>query len=191
MRRVNSYTITTDVSLTTTGFVNPPCPITIVEASASHVVGSLPPLDEFTAPVHQEQFVAGQERVQQHTAEQIMHVPVLQIQEQSMESVTVIPQESFLGRIMEQIVCGPVPQGFKELVSATVDEFTDDARQLIRLRRVFDAALAERTAQERSFKKRTRRQSQRQPARLPKRQRRANARSELWTVTERRIQPSF
>ena len=63
---------------------------------------------------------------------------------------------------MEQIVDVPVPQGVKEVVSATLDELTaaapadelapdvelDDARQRIRLRRVFDAGLAERTAQE-------------------------------------------
>ena len=70
--------------------------------------------------------------------------------------VKVVPQESFLGRIMEQIVDAPVPQGAIEIVSATVDELTaaapaaelapdvelDDARQCIRLRRAFHAALA-------------------------------------------------
>ena len=52
--------VTTGVSLDTTGLVNPPCPITVVEASLSlsRVVSSLPPLGEFTAPVHQEQIVA-------------------------------------------------------------------------------------------------------------------------------------
>ena len=78
--------VATGVSLDTTGFVNPPYP-TAVEASASHVVGSLPPLDEFTAPVYQEQFVAEQERVQLHTAEQVVHVPAPRIQEQSPEGV--------------------------------------------------------------------------------------------------------
>ena len=134
--------VTTGASLDTTSFVHSPCPITDVEASASNVVGSLLPLGEFTAPVHQAQFVAEQERVQQHTAEQIMHVPVHQIQEQSMEGVQVVPKERFLGRIVEQIVDTPVPQGVKEVVSATVDELTaaapadelDEARQRIRLR---------------------------------------------------------
>ena len=42
---------------------------------------------EASAPVHQEQSIAEQERLQQNTAEQIMHVPVPQIQEQSAEGV--------------------------------------------------------------------------------------------------------
>ena len=53
----------------------------------------------------------------------------------------------------------------------------DEARQRIRLRR--PSALPKS-----SFKKRTRRQSQQQPARLPKRQRTATTRSELRTVYE-------
>ena len=68
-----------------TGSAHLPCPITAVEASASRVVGSLPLLDEFAAPVHQEQ----------HTAEQVTRVPTPQIQEQCVEGVTVIPQEGF------------------------------------------------------------------------------------------------
>ena len=50
--------VTTGVSSDTTRLVNPLCAITAVEASAPQVVGSLPPLDEFAAPVHQEQIVA-------------------------------------------------------------------------------------------------------------------------------------
>ena len=48
------------VSLDTTGFVNPQFSGSSVEASASQVVGSFP---------------SSVERVQQHTVEQIVHVP--------------------------------------------------------------------------------------------------------------------
>ena len=48
----------------TTSSVHSSCPTTVVDASASRVVGSLPFLDEFAAPVHQKQ----------HTAEQVVHV---------------------------------------------------------------------------------------------------------------------
>ena len=68
----------------------------------------------------------------------------------------------FLERLTEQVVAAPSPQDVKEVVLATVnelitavpaDEFApddelDEARQRIKLRRVFDAALAESTAQE-------------------------------------------
>ena len=70
----------TNASSDTTGFVHPQFSTTAVEASASHVIGSLPVLDEFAVPVYnqirQEQIVAEQERVQQHTAEQFAHLPV-------------------------------------------------------------------------------------------------------------------
>ena len=65
-----------------------------MEASASQVIGALHLLDGFAVPVcnqiGQEQIVAEQERVQQRTAEQIVHVPVPHIQEQIMESIRVI-----------------------------------------------------------------------------------------------------
>ena len=65
-----------------------------MEAFASQVIGSRPLLDEFAVPVcnqtHQEQSVAEQERVQQCTAEQVVHVLVPQIQEQIVGSVQVI-----------------------------------------------------------------------------------------------------
>ena len=69
---------------------------------------------------------------------------------------------SFLERLTEQAVAAPSLQDVKEVVSATVNELTaaaptdelapdvelNEARQRIKLRRVFDAALAGRTAQE-------------------------------------------
>ena len=71
--------------------------ITVVETFASHVVGSLPPLDEFATPVHQEQIAV----------EQIVHP---QIQEQIVEGVMEIPQERLLEGIEEQIEDVLVPQ---------------------------------------------------------------------------------
>ena len=56
--------------------------------------------------VHQEQISAEQdkfERVQQHTVEQIVHVPIPQIQELNMEGVKDIPQERFPQQTVEQI----------------------------------------------------------------------------------------
>ena len=41
------------------------------------------------------------ERVQQHTVEQLVHLPVPQIQEQIVESVQVIPRELFPERVEE------------------------------------------------------------------------------------------
>ena len=62
-----AYTMTTvaaDVNFDITGLVNPQYSITAVEASAPQVVGSLPPSEEFDAPVynqiHQQQIVAGE-----------------------------------------------------------------------------------------------------------------------------------
>ena len=65
-------------------------------------------VDESASPVynqvHQEQISAEQdkfERVQQHTVEQIVHVP--QSQELNMEGVKDIPQERFPQQTVEQI----------------------------------------------------------------------------------------
>ena len=102
--------VTTGASLDTTSFVHSPCLVTDVEASASHVVGSLPPLGEFTAPVHQERTVAKQKRVQQHTAEEIIHVPIPQIQEQIVEGVKEIPPERSPEQTVKQIKnATPIP----------------------------------------------------------------------------------
>ena len=84
-------TVTTDDSSDTTGFVNPQFCTTPVETSASQIICSLHFLDEFALLVYnkirQEQIGAEQERVQQRTAEQIVHVPVPLIQEQTVESM--------------------------------------------------------------------------------------------------------
>ena len=50
--------VTTCINSDTTGFVNPHISTAAEETSASQVVGSLPPVDESTASVHQEQLVA-------------------------------------------------------------------------------------------------------------------------------------
>ena len=115
-------TVTIDASSDTTSFVNPQFPTKAVEAFASQVIGSLPLLDEFAATVYdqvrQEQIAAEQERVervQQRTVEQIVHVPVPQIQEQIVDSVQVIPRELFPERIEVQIVDIPVPPIVKKI----------------------------------------------------------------------------
>ena len=68
-------TVTTDVTLDFTGLVNPQFSITAVEASAPKVVCSLPPSEEFDAPVynqiHQEQIAAGE------TTQNIVEIPVV------------------------------------------------------------------------------------------------------------------
>ena len=58
---------------------------------------------------------AEQECVQQRTAEQIVHVPVPQIQEHIVESIQVIPAELFPERIEEQIMDSPVPASAEEI----------------------------------------------------------------------------
>ena len=55
MRPANSHTTAiagTDVNLDITGFVNPQFSSSAVETSAPQVIGSLPPLEEFAAPVY-------------------------------------------------------------------------------------------------------------------------------------------
>ena len=69
--------------------------------------------------------VAGLERVQR-TAEQIVHVPVPQIQEQLEVRVQVIPRELFPERIEEQIVDIPVPSIVEEI--AEVVQFIPQER---------------------------------------------------------------
>ena len=80
-------TVTTDVNLDFTGLVNPQFSIAAVEASAPQVVCSLPPLEEFDAPMynqlHQEQIAAGE------TTQNIVEIPQV-VQEQVI--VQEIPQ---------------------------------------------------------------------------------------------------
>ena len=139
--------------------MNPQGSFTAVEAPASQVVGSVPSLDVFAAPVRQEQTVAKQDRVQLCSLVPDVRAPVPLIQEECGRCQSV-PEGSFLELLAKQIVDAPCPQ--EELMYATENELTvaapadelapdvelDEARQRFRLRRVFDAALAERTAQE-------------------------------------------
>ena len=122
MRSTAPWRCTTLSHFDTTGFVNPQFSISAVEDSASQVVGSFPSVNGSASPVykqvHQEQIAAEQEsveRVQQLTVEQIVHVPIPQIQEQIVESVQVIPRELFPERIEEQIVDIPVPPTVKDI----------------------------------------------------------------------------
>ena len=113
--------VTTCVSSETTSLVNPQGSFTAVEASASQVVGSVPTLDVFTAPVRQEQIVAEQDRVQRRSLEPDVHAPVLLIQVECGRCQSV-PEDSFLELLMEQIVDASCPQGVEEVMYATVNE---------------------------------------------------------------------
>ena len=90
--------VTTGVNLDIAGLVKPQFSITAVEASAPKVIGSLPPLEEFAAPVynqvHQEQIVAGE------TTQNTVEIPT--VQEQVI--VQEIPEVQVVERIQEQIV---------------------------------------------------------------------------------------
>ena len=77
--------VTNGVSLTPSVLCTCHVLLLLWKPSASRVVGSLPLLDEFAAPVHQEQ----------HTAEQVVHVPIPQIQEQCVEGVKCDPSGTF------------------------------------------------------------------------------------------------
>ena len=104
--------VTNDVKFDITGLVNPQISITFVEAYVPQVVGSLPPLQEFVAPVynqiHQEHIVTGmttQHRVgnpavqEQVIVQEIPQIPIVeQIPEQIVDSTgLVIPQFSITG----------------------------------------------------------------------------------------------
>ena len=90
-------TVTTDVNLDITGFASPQFSNTAVKASAPQVIGSLPPFEEFTAPVynqiHQEHVVAGE------TTPNIVEIPVVQVPTvdwipgQIVETIGVLPHE--------------------------------------------------------------------------------------------------
>ena len=114
----------------TTGSMHLPCPGTVVEASASHVVGSLPLLDEFAAPVHQEQ----------HTAEQVVHAPIPQIQEKCVECVNVNRGARFPERAEEHMVDVPVPPTVEDTVEvmqiipdSPVPQTAEESSEVMRL----------------------------------------------------------
>ena len=88
-----------------------------MEASASQVVGSFTAVNESAPPVfeqvYQEQIAADPgsfERTQQRTVENIVHVPIPQIQEQFVEGVKEIHQERLSERIEELTVNAPIPR---------------------------------------------------------------------------------
>ena len=103
-------TVTSDVNLDTTDLVHP--------QFSSQVVGSLPPLDEFDAPVysqiHQEQIVAGMT-----IAQEIPEVPVVErIQEQKLEPIEVLPQARV---IVQEIPEVPLVERIQEQNVETID----------------------------------------------------------------------
>ena len=87
-----------------------------MDASAPQVVSPFPAVDESAPPaflqVHQEQIAAEPgsfERTQQRSVENIVHVPIPQIQEQFVESIQEFPQERLPERIEEPIENIPIP----------------------------------------------------------------------------------
>ena len=108
------------LSVNTTNFVKPQFSIHAVEASASQIVGSVPSVDESASPVynqiHQEQIATEPENVecaQQHTVEELVYVPVPQIQERSQQST------------VEQTVEVPLPQGVEGTSKRAVEQIVD------------------------------------------------------------------
>ena len=105
------------------GLVNPHFSTFAVEASASQVVGLFPAVNESAPPVfeqvYQEQIAADPgsfECTQQRTVENIVHVPIPQIQVQFVEGVKEIHQERLPGRIEELIVCvAPIPHSVEDI----------------------------------------------------------------------------
>ena len=123
----------TAVTTDTTGSVHLPCP-------ASRAVGSLPLLNEFAAPVHQ---------AADTTAEQNVHVPVPQIQEQYVEGVKVIPHERFPERTLENIVDVWVPPTVEDTVEVAqiipdspVPQTVEESSEVVRLQELLLSSVA-------------------------------------------------
>ena len=112
---------------------------TAVEASAPQVVVSLPPFEEFTAPVcnqvHQEQIVAGemtlnivenpavQEQVIVQANSELQVVE--RIQEQIVETTEEVPRERVQQRTVEQIVRVPVPEIQEQVIVQEIPQVVD------------------------------------------------------------------
>ena len=182
-----------------TDLVNPQISFTVDEISQEQVVGQEIP-DVYVLERIQEQSAVPDLVTSVEASQVVDSVPLLPAMEYIAPASPVTDEllnqplppafTSFLELLTEQVVAAPSPQDAKEVVSATVNKLItaapadelapdvelDEARQRIKLRRVFDAALAERTAQEL-------RPSQLE-AQPPKRRRRAGTKSELWTVYE-------
>ena len=119
---LSAATVATDVNLDITGPVSPQLCSTAVEASVPQVVGSLPPFEEFTEPVHnqvhQEQIVTGEmtQNIVENPAMQdqviVQDIPevVERIQERILDPVEVLPHERVQQFNAEHIVHMPVPQ---------------------------------------------------------------------------------
>ena len=119
--------VTTGVILDITALVKSQFSITVVEASAQQVVGSL---EEYATPVYnqvfQEQIVAGEttqnivEIPAAHEKAIVQEIPkvhvVERIQEQIVETIRKIPQERMQRNTVEEIVDVPVPQIHAQVV---------------------------------------------------------------------------
>ena len=91
---------TTGVNLEITDFMNPQSLFTTVEASAPHVMGSSPPLEEFAAPgmslLHQEQTAVGK------TGQNIAVEPIVDVSVPSEKAKVIrLPVQQIVGEIVE------------------------------------------------------------------------------------------
>ena len=114
--------VTTGVNLDITGLVYPQFSSSAVEPFSPQVVGSLPPPEEFDAPVynqiHQEQIVAGmttQHRIENPAVQDqviVQEIPevVERIQERILDPIEVLPHERVQQHTALQIMHMPVPQ---------------------------------------------------------------------------------
>ena len=68
--------------------------------------------------------------IQERTVEQTVDAPTLQIQEQIVKVIPLIPQEDISKRILEQIVEAPVPQIEEQIVEVVKSGFSDELREL-------------------------------------------------------------
>ena len=149
-----AYTMTTvnpGVSFDITSLVSPQFSSTAVEASAPQVVVSLPPFEEFTAPVynqvHQEQIVAGEmtQNIVENPAVQewviVQEIPPVfeRIQERNVEPIEVRSHERVQKFTAEQIMHMPVPQTQEQSavtdlvnppISITADEVVDSSEEV-------------------------------------------------------------
>ena len=131
------------------GLVNPQFSVFAVEASAPQVVGSFLAVDVSAPPVYKqvlnEQIAADTgsfERTRRCAVENIVHVPIPQIQEQFVESVQKIPQERLLERIEEPNKNTLIPHDLQQQVQKEREE-QEEARGLLEeMQRNLDEAQA-------------------------------------------------
>ena len=118
--------VTTDDNLDMTGLVYTQFSSTAVDPFASHVVDSLPSLEEFTEPVynqvHQEQIAAGEttEKQEEVIVQEILEVQVLErIQEQTEEPIVHVSAPP-TAEVVPIIPGSPLPQTIRHFAASKV-----------------------------------------------------------------------